>query len=52
MKTATARSINQKAPPYPNAASRRYFLNKFLDGALAVATGVGTITALIFLILL
>ena len=52
MKTATVRPITRKAPAYPNAASRRYFLNKFLDGALAVATGVGTITAVIFLLLL
>ena len=35
--------------PYPGAADRRYFLNKFLDGCLAVATGAGACTILFFL---
>lgn len=52
MKTATAKSMIRTAPAYPNAASRRYFLNKILDGALAVATAVGIITALLFLFLI
>lgn len=52
MKTATIRRPVTTAPAYPNAASRRYFLRKLIDGALAVATAVGAITALIFLILL
>ena len=41
-----------KAPAYPNAADRRDYLRKLLDGALAVAIAVGTVTALIFLFLL
>lgn len=53
MKTATIyRPIRPAAPAYPNAADRRYYLRKFLDGALAVATAVGAITALVFFILL
>lgn len=37
---------------YPNAADRRYYLNKLLDGVLALATVVGGLTALVFLLLL
>lgn len=50
MKTAAIRRTVHTAPAYPNAASRRYFLHRLLDGALAVATAVGTITALVYLI--
>lgn len=39
-------------PAYPNAADRRYFLRKLLDGALAIATAIGAVTVLAFLILL
>ena len=35
--------------PYPGAANRRYFLDKFLDGCLAVATGAGACTIFFFL---
>lgn len=52
MKTATVRPVTGPIPTYPNAASHRYFLRKLLDSALAVAAIAGTITALIFLILL
>lgn len=41
-----------KAPRYPNAADRNYYLNKLLDGALATVTGIGAFVALVFLILL
>lgn len=51
MKTATIyRPVNART--YPNAASRKYHLRRFLDGVLAIATAVGGFTALIFLILL
>ena len=53
MKAATIRA--NRAPisrPYPNAADRRYFLQKLLDGVLAAATVVGGLTALVFLIFL
>ena len=39
-------------PPYPNAAEPQYFLDKLVDGALAVVTGMGTLTIFFFLILL
>lgn len=51
MKTAaiqTKRKISK--PAYPNAASRSYFLHKLLDGVLALATVVGGLTALVFLL--
>ena len=35
--------------PCPGAAEPRYFLNKFIDGCLAVATGAGACTILFFL---
>lgn len=37
---------------YPNAADRSYHFHRILDGLLAVATAVGAVTALVFLILL
>lgn len=53
MKTATVnRSVKPVRYPYPNAADRRYYLQKLLDGALALATLVGGLTALVFLLLL
>ena len=36
--------------PCPNAAEPGYFLDKLLDGILAVATGMGTLTIIFFLI--
>ena len=39
-------------PAYPNAAERGYFLRRLLDGALAVATAVGAVVVLIFLLML
>lgn len=37
---------------YPNAADRRYLLQKLLDGVLTAATILGGMTAVVFLILL
>ena len=34
--------------PYPNAAGKRYYLDKFVDYALAAATSLGTVTILLF----
>lgn len=52
MKTVAVKHSIRSAPAYPNAASRRYFLHKLLDGALAAATVIGIFTALVFLLLL
>lgn len=53
MKAATMnRSVKPIRHPYPNAADRRYYLQKLLDGALALATVAGGLTALVFLLLL
>lgn len=45
----TARHRASHRRPYPNAADPRYFLDRFIDGALAVATGMGAITIFFFL---
>jgi hypothetical protein len=53
MKAAVMKNnLKTKAPAYPNAADRSYYLHKLLDGALAVATAVGGVVALVFLLLL
>lgn len=36
--------------PYPNAADPSYFLNKLVDGVLAIVTGMGSITFFFFLV--
>ncbi len=53
MKAATIyRPVKPISRPYPNAADRRYFLRRLLDGVLALATVVGALTALVFLLLM
>lgn len=39
-----------KQPIYPNAADASYFIGKLLDILTAVASGVGLISAMAFLI--
>lgn len=41
--------IRRYRRPYPNAADPSYFANKLVDGILAVATGMGTVTILFYL---
>lgn len=36
---------------YPNAAEPGYFAGKLLDGLTALVTGMGTVTVMIFLLL-
>lgn len=50
MKTMTIRQNFR--PTYPNAADRRYHLRKLLDGLLTVAMSVGTVAAILFLLML
>ena len=38
--------------PYPNAADPSYFIDKLVDGMLAVVTGLGSITFFFFLVTL
>ena len=44
--------IYHSQPRYPNAASNTYIKCRILDIATAVASGMGLITAMIFLITL
>ena len=49
MKTATVyQTKNRTYIPYPNAATRRELLNKFVDRLLAGAICVACVTALLF----
>lgn len=53
MKTAVKHTKSQLyiyRRPYPNAAEPRYFLEKVVDGILAVCTGMGAVTIILFLI--
>lgn len=52
MKTIAMNTRKPLRRTYPNAADRRYYLHKLLDGVLALATVVGGLTALVFLLLL
>jgi len=38
--------------PYPNAAEPSYFLNRIVDGMLALVTGMGSIVFFMFLVTL
>lgn len=53
MKAAIIRNnVRTSVPRYPNAADRRYYMRKLLDGLLVVATSIGGFVALTFLLLL
>lgn len=40
------------APMYPNAADANYVARKLLDVATAIASGMGLVTAMVFLVTL
>lgn len=41
-----------RRPTYPNAADNRYFAEKALDILTAVVSGMGLVTAMLFLVTL
>lgn len=43
---------SRKASRYPNAAQRKYILDRAVDYALTAVTSAGLITALLFLMML
>lgn len=49
-RTHHANNCYQYARPYPNAADPQYYIDKLVDGVLAVVTGMGAITVFLFLI--
>jgi hypothetical protein len=51
MKTATYRDTRPSLP-YPNAATRREVMNKFLDNLLIAAMVVAAVTVFLFLVTL
>lgn len=53
MKTATAYQVKtQEYIPYPNAATRRELLDKFVDRLLSGAICVACVTVVLFLVTL
>ncbi len=44
--------LNTCTNRYPNAASYRYYLDKFIDGVLTVVSACGAVCALAFLLTL
>lgn len=40
----------RKAPEYPNAADNSYYAQKLLDITTAIASGIGLIFSLLFLV--
>lgn len=40
------------APQYPNAADSQYVIRKILDIATGIASGMGLVTAMVFLVTL
>lgn len=51
MKTATMYRTVRPAVPYPNAATAKEMLHKFLDGLLMVLSGAGIAVMLLFALL-
>lgn len=51
MKTAVCKPNYPAMPklPYPNAATRRQMLQRFLDTALVIASGIGLAAAFLLL---
>ena len=41
-----------EAPLYPNAADKQYVTQKILDIATGIASGMGLVTAMVFLVTL
>ncbi len=52
MKAAVCKPVHatQAHIPYPNAADRKYFLNKAVDLMLIIACGAGMAAVLLFLL--
>lgn len=44
--------LSRPVVPYPNAATRRQLLNKFVDGLLIAAMGVACVTVFVFMLTL
>lgn len=54
MKTVAAYRTYRPVRPaaYPNAATRREMLQKFLDGALLIASGAGIAAMILFMLVI
>ena len=50
--TASTRPNVTRQPAYPNAADDRYFAGKALDLLTAIVSGMGLVSAMLFLVTL
>lgn len=44
--------VEPKAPRYPNAADRSYYVRKAVDVATAIVSGLGLVSVMLFLVVL
>ena len=44
--------MERKAPRYPNAADREYYVRKVIDIVTAVVSGLGLVSVMLFLVIL
>ena len=48
--TKNSSTYSHYVKPYPNAVEPRYFMDKLIDGMLAIVSGLGSITFFLFLV--
>ena len=44
--------VEAKAPRYPNAADRNYYVRKAVDVVTAIISGIGLVSVMLFLVVL
>ena len=44
--------VETKAPRYPNAADRSYYIRKAVDVATAIISGLGLVSVMLFMVIL
>lgn len=44
--------LEAKAPRYPNAAGKNYYIRKAVDVAAAIISGLGLVSVMLFMVIL
>lgn len=44
--------LEAKAPRYPNAADKNYYIHKAVDVAAAIISGLGLVSVMLFMVIL